>query len=105
MAPAPRSLKLLAQTQRSDQGAVALHILLLQVSQHRTALADHLEQAAAGMIVLLVHLEVLGQLMDARGQDRDLDFRGTGVGRVGAVCLDNGGLVFLTDHCVFHLSK
>src|SRR5699024_4408209 len=33
MAPAPRSLKLLAQTQRSDQGAVALHILLLQVSQ------------------------------------------------------------------------
>jgi hypothetical protein len=31
------------------------------------------------VVVLLVHLEVLGQVVDAIGQERDLDLGGTGV--------------------------
>ena len=90
--------KVLAQTQLSDQGTVTVDVLLLQVSQHRTALTNHLQQTAARVVILLVYLQVLGQLLDAGGQDCNLNLRGTGVGSVGTVCLDNGSLVFLTDH-------
>lgn len=92
---------LLTDAELGDQRTVAVDVLLLEVRQHGTALADHLEQAAAGVVVLLVDLEVLSELLNARGQDSDLDLRRTGVGRVGAVCLDNGSLVFLTDHDCF----
>ena len=88
---------LLTDIQLSDQSAVAVDVLLLQVSQHGTALTNHLQQAAAGVVVLLVNLQVLGELLDAGGQNCNLNLRGTGVGSVGAVCLDNGSLVFLTD--------
>ena len=86
---------LLTDAELGNQRTVAVDVLLLEVRQHGTALADHLEQAAAGVVVLLVDLEVLSELLNARGQDGDLDLRRTGVGRVGAVCLDNGSLVFL----------
>ena len=89
---------LLTDTQLSDQGTVTVDVLLLQVSQHRTALTNHLQQTAARVVILLVYLQVLGQLLDAGGQDCNLNLRGTGVGSVGTVCLDNGSLVFLTDH-------
>jgi hypothetical protein len=39
------------------------------------ALADHLNQAAPGVLVVLVCLQVFRQLMDAGGQQRDLYFR------------------------------
>ena len=43
------------------------------------ALRDHVEQAAARVVVLLVGLEVLGQVGDPFGEDRDLDLRRAGV--------------------------
>ena len=36
-------------------------------------MADHLQQTAAGVMVLFVDLQVLGQVGDALGQYRDLD--------------------------------
>ena len=50
------------------------------------------------MVVVLMHLQVLSQLLDASGQDSDLDFGGTGVVFVGLVCLDDGRLFFFADH-------
>ena len=54
--------------------------------------------------VVDVYLQVLGQLVDAGGQNGDLDLGRTGVGLMGAVGLDNGRLFVLADHGKFHLS-
>jgi hypothetical protein len=45
------------------------------------------------VVILLVHLQVLVELVDAPGQERDLHLGGTGVGRVEAVLFDCGGLL------------
>ncbi len=60
-APYFRIFFLLTDTQLSDQGTVTVDVLLLQVSQHRTALTNHLQQTAARVVILLVYLQVLGQ--------------------------------------------
>src|SRR5699024_9150059 len=65
--------------QRCDQGAVALHILLLQVSQQIAAAADHLQQTAAAVVIVGVLLQVLVQLIDVSGQQSDLHLGGAGV--------------------------
>src|SRR5690606_9295117 len=57
-------LSSMTQAQLLDQSPVPLNILLPQVIQQTPALADHLVQAAPRVVVLLVHLEVLGQLFD-----------------------------------------
>ena len=46
------------------------------------------------MVVLLVRLEMLGQVDDPLGQDRDLDFRRSGVALGLRVVLDDFGLAF-----------
>src|SRR5687768_11006571 len=74
----PLSIKLLfAQTQLLDQAVVPLEVLLLEIGEQGAALVDHHQQAAARVVVLVVALEVLGQVADALGEDRDLDFGGT----------------------------
>ena len=45
--------------------------------QQATALRHQLEQAAAGVVVLLVGLEVLGEVGDPFGEDGHLDFGAT----------------------------
>ena len=70
---------LAAQVQLGDQRRVALAIDLRQVVKKATTLRDHLEQAAARVVVLLVSLEVLGEVGDAFRKDRDLDLGRTGV--------------------------
>src|SRR5690606_15758986 len=80
-----RFARLLAQTQLLDQGVVALHVLALEIIKQRTALVDHGQQAAARMVVLVVLLEVLGQVADPLGKDRDLHFRRTGIARCTSV--------------------
>ena len=44
---------------------------------------------------MLVHAQVIGQLVDAGSQDSDLNLGGTGVAFVGCVLQDNLGLFFL----------
>src|SRR5690606_11378139 len=70
---------LLTQTQLLDQRVVARHILLLEVGEQATALVDHHQQTAARVVVLVVILEVLGQVADPFGKDRDLHFGRTRV--------------------------
>src|ERR1700691_6517314 len=68
-----------AQPQAVDQRLVALGVDALQVIERRTPLADHDQQAAAGMEVLSMGRQMLGELLDAFAQNRDLDFGRSGV--------------------------
>jgi hypothetical protein len=52
-----------------------LKIARTQVVEHASALAHELEQATTGMMVALMRLEVLGQIRDPIGQERNLDLR------------------------------
>ena len=70
---------LFAKTELRDEIGVTLFVLAPEIIEQRTALVDQHQQAAARMVVLRVGLEVLGQVVDALGKDRDLDFRRTGV--------------------------
>ena len=95
---------LLTDAQLGDEGAVTLHVLGSQIVQHLAALADHLVQAAAGVVVVDVSTQVLGELIDAGGEDGHLNLGGAGVGSMGAVGLDNGCLFVFTNNKKFHLS-
>ena len=101
-APCSR-VALLTQVQLLDDRAVTLDIDLLQVAKKVSSVADHLQHAAAAVVVLVVSLEVLGERVDAMGKDRDLNLRGAGVALVGGV-LRNDSLLFVFQHGIFHLS-
>ena len=91
---------LLTDTQLGDQGTIALDVLLHEIIEQAAALTDHLVQAAAGVVVLRVLLEVLGELSDALGEDSDLNLRRTGVAFVGAVGFDDSRLLVFEHHSV-----
>src|SRR5690606_19392051 len=78
------------QAELLDQRLVAGDILAVQVVEQAAAAVDHLQQAAAAVVVLLVELEVLGEMHDACGQQGDLDFRRTGVVLAALVVFDDG---------------
>src|SRR5215212_1733903 len=67
------------QAETIDDRAVALDFGLLQVVEKPTALAHEQQQATKAVMVVLVLLEVLGEMSDPVAQQRHLDFRGTGV--------------------------
>ncbi len=61
-------------------------------------MTNHLQQTTAGMVVMLVLLQMLGELCNALGQNRNLYLRRTGIGIMLAVCCDNFSLLFFADH-------
>ena len=89
---------LLSDSQLCDAGSIALDILGHQVVQQTAALTDHLVQAETGMIVLLMDLQMLGQLGNAFGQNGNLNLRRTGIVLMGAVCVNNRGFLFLGNN-------
>src|SRR2546422_6904878 len=89
-APVP---SLAPESEALDQRPVALDILLAQVLEQSAALADHLEQPAAGVVILFVGPEVLGQLFDALGQQGDLNFGRAGIGPAPPVVADQRGFL------------
>src|SRR3954447_16358087 len=72
-----------------EQRLVARLVVLLQVVEQRTAGRDQLQEAAAGMVVLAVGLEMAGQVVDAFRQDRNLHLGRTGITGLGGVRLDD----------------
>ena len=97
---------LLTDAELGDDGTIALDVLLHEVVEQAAALTDHLVQAAAGVVILRVDLEVLGELVDALGENGDLDLGRTGVALMGAVGFDNGSLLVLKHHsCVSTFQK
>src|SRR6218665_1073175 len=79
---------LAANAESTDQLGVTGFVLLLEIIKKRTAARHHLQKTTTGVVVLLVGLEVVGKGVDPLGQDRDLDFRRTGVALDGCVFLD-----------------
>src|SRR3546814_4523492 len=57
-------------------------------SEQPPAATDHLQQAASGVVVLLVRRQVLVEVVDALGEKRDLDLGRTRVRLVQAVLGD-----------------
>jgi hypothetical protein len=76
---APFGISLLAEAQLRDQVTVAGRVFALEVIEQRAALVDQHQKAAARVVVLRVDLEMLGQVDDTLGQDRDLDLGRTRV--------------------------
>ena len=73
---------LLAETQFLQDRFVPIAFVGSQIIEEPPALADELEQAATGMVILFVNLEVLGQIVDAIGEQRSLYLGRTGIGRM-----------------------
>lgn len=67
--------KLLADPELPDHVPIPIGVGALQVVQQASALADQHQEAAARSVILLVCLEVLGELGNALTQHRDLDLR------------------------------
>src|SRR5215216_3368891 len=84
-----RVRRLAPQAELLDQGPVARVILALEVSKMAAALPDQLEQPAPRAVVLLVDLDVLDELVDARRDQRDLHLGRPGVALVGCRALDD----------------
>src|SRR4029450_8684721 len=92
-----RALDLPPQAQLLDQCSVTLEILTLQIVQEPAATTDEHEQPAARVVVLRVRPKVLGQLVDARREQRDLHLRGAGIGLSAAVLADDLLFRFLAE--------
>ena len=80
---------LAAQSEFLDQASVALQVALLQVVEQPPTASDQLEQPAAGMMILPMRTEMLGQLVDATRQKSDLDLGRARVRIASAVPGDN----------------
>jgi len=84
---------LLAKTEAIEQGAITIPVRAAQVIEQFTTTADHPEQPAPGMMILDVILEMPRQVVDTRGQQRDLYFRRAGVGFCSLMILQNLSLL------------
>ena len=90
-----------SKTELSDQCSVSFDILFLQVFEQASSCTDHLQQPAAGMMVLLMRLQMLIQVIDARRQQCDLHFRRTGIALMRCLVRHNCALVdFFHVNCL-----
>src|SRR5882724_8769348 len=71
-----------AQAKSLDQLLVTPGILALEIVEQAATLADHDQQAAPRVKVLIVGLQMVGQVLDALAQDRDLHFRRARIARL-----------------------
>src|SRR5262245_24410769 len=69
----------LADPEPVGDGPVSFRVPLTQILEEPAPLADQHEQASAGMMILLMRLEVVREAVDALRQERDLDLGGSGV--------------------------
>lgn len=81
-------LDVVANAELLDELTVLIDVVLLDVGEETTTLTNQHKQTTAGVEVLLVGLHVLGQLLDALGQDGDLNL---GVAGVLGVLAELGG--------------
>lgn len=95
---------LLSQTELFNDSSVSFDIDLLEVIEEVSPVTDHFEQAATAVIVLVVVLEVLGEVGYSVSKYSYLNLGRARVTLVGRILLDNC-LLFLCCHFRIHLSK
>ena len=81
-------LDVVADTELLDESAVLFDVAILDVLQHAAALTDEHHETTTGVVVLLVGLEMLGEVADALGQDSDLNLCAAGIALALAELLD-----------------
>src|ERR1700752_1245123 len=94
------SLRLLADAQLTDDFAIPVGVVGLEIVEQAAALAYQHQQTAARTMILRVGLEVLGQLANALAEDRDLHFRTASVGVMRAKTRDDVGFFRRCQHGV-----
>src|SRR6056297_3135721 len=90
-----------ADAETTDQSAIARLVVTLDIVKQRTTLRDELQKTAAGMVVLRMGLEMLGQIGDPLGENGDLDIRGAGITFFRAEFLDQFLLALRRDRYRF----
>ena len=80
---------LATQSQLCDQGPVPLHVLFLEVPKQSPTLTDHHEQASPTVMILLMGLQMVGEVIDPLSEQRNLDLRRTGVRGMRAIFVYN----------------
>src|SRR3990172_6775336 len=88
-------LQSLPDAELLDQGLVAVLIDRLEIVEQATALPDELQEPAPAVVILLVRLEVLGEVRDAFAQQRHLHLGRARVLLVSPVLRDELGLLLL----------
>ena len=78
----------MAQFQFLGDGPIASQVNRLQVFEQAAALADHDQQPATRAVILFVGLQMLGQMVDAMREQRDLHVRRTRVLGVRLECFN-----------------
>ena len=96
-AAATFACRLFPQAQLGDDLPVAIRGGAGQVLEKTVPLANHPEQTPAGGVVLLVRLEMAGEVVDPSCQQRNLHLRRPCVAFVNAILLDDLILHFLCD--------
>jgi len=76
-----------------DESPVPLDVIVLHVVEEATTTTDELHEAAPGVVVTPVDLQVLGEMVDASCEERNLHLGRAGVGLVKPVLDDRGRLV------------
>src|SRR5690606_9863106 len=82
------------QPETADQALITVLVDLLQVVEQLPALVHHPKQTAARMMVLVMTIEVLGELVDPRRQEGDLHLGRAGIGRTALILGDDLGFLF-----------
>ncbi len=72
-----------------DKSTVAHNILVAEVCLEASPLSDQHEQSTSAVVVFLVGANVIGDLLDSRLHDCDLNFRRTGIPGCGGVSCDD----------------
>jgi len=72
--PSPRAWRLFTEAELADHGPVAGVTFAPEIIQEAAPLSDQHQQAAAAVVVFLVNLEVFLKVVDALGEESDLNF-------------------------------
>src|SRR4029079_19479121 len=88
---------LAAQPQLLDESAIALEVVLLHVREEAAPPSDELQQPAPRVVILRVGAQMLGEIVDALRQHRDLHLRRPRIGVRPPVLLDQLLLDFLRE--------
>jgi hypothetical protein len=87
-----------AYTELFNHLFVAIKVTRLEVIKHTTTLTNQLKQATTAVVILLMNLEVIGQIHNACGQDCNLDFRGSRIAFMLLEIIDYFLLFFCSQH-------
>ena len=87
---------LLTQFQLLGDRLVTGQVGVMQVVEQTAALANHHQKSTTRAVIFLVALQMLGQMVDALREQRDLHVCGTGVLLVRLECVDRLSFGFHT---------